>query len=207
MSAIDIEKLLQLVRDSRMWVQSGVVEEWRASPASPRVIVRLQPEGAPCECEVGYPAGRHFARFDVGAEVVVVFLRADRTRAVALQAIPGGPDPVPSSWDGSDDLLLAPGGLRVQRTDGAAVEAVLQADRFQPDLSEFISAFGDFLTATSTAVTAPQIATAAATLLVRLGLPVPELPEGVDPPSGGPVLSLPGRVAADAYSTAALSSE
>jgi hypothetical protein len=179
------------------WVRTGRVIGSEEGRLGRLWLVELLPDGREVQCELacmGAGDGRGvYLAPAAGDEIVVVMPRGDPNRALAIGALNAvRTAPAPASWSGEDVLVLHPGGTRVQRQAVASVEAVLLADRFQPDLAAVLDALEVF---------AGAMAAASVGALAPLAAPATALQAALQAAAIGP------RLVAAAYSSAALQAE
>lgn len=197
-----MDDLVRLLRGrERTWVATGTAK----TPSAPstiagaalgaRVVTVQLTSGQFCECRLaqqGQGAGRGiFAPVMVGDEVVVAFSAADPNRGIVIGNLGNGKAPNPVEDVGASMILVHPGGVHLMGATGEPPMGIVHG-QFLVELQALVTALSTFMTVSSTATTAPQIATAAAaflgdpnvlTFLSNLGASVSS---GTPPGIGGP---------------------
>lgn len=109
-----------------------------------------------------------------GDEVLVLFPGNRENSAVVIGGLGNNRSPNPTNNDGTKALLMWPT-IELRSDDALPVHGVVLAPLLG-DLSGFVNALNTFMTAASSAATAPQIAAAAVTFLSSTGI-VPPTPD------------------------------
>lgn len=173
---MNLAELREALKDGRSWVHTGVVESITSHRVHGYLASVQLPDERVVECELaffGAGAGRGiYMGPEPGDEVLVLLPNANQNRAIALAGLNALPAPTPEDWDISDVLVLHPGGARVQKHEGADVEAVLKAEAFQGDLNAFVGAVVTALDALAGAMntSVPGFTVTAPWVAARLGV-------------------------------------
>lgn len=171
-----IENTLRDIVGSHTWILTGVITEIEPHPKLGYLAsCAAKPNDRFLQARLLFlgtrPNGGSLDPVSVGDEVVILLPSVegvpDPNKAIAIAGLNSALMPLPGVFDNTAPVRIHPDGYSFRQANADAVSALVRKQHLD-DFATWLGAFDAFLLTTSTAVTAPQIAVAAALMITTL---------------------------------------